>query len=545
MAGRLVRLACQRHLRDLVEGPARGLQWNPQLARVVYAFCGLLHHSKGEWSGKPVQLLPWQLFVVGSLFGWLRTDGTRRFRTAYIQIARKNGKSTLAAVIALVCFVLDGEGGAEVYSAATTRDQAKIVFEEAREMVRRSPALKKRIAIAKRNLSIEATRSKFEPLSSDWNTLDGLNPHAAIVDELHAHKDRGLVDVIETAFGARRQPLLVYITTAGQSRESVCYEQRALSEQIVTGVFTDETYFAYVAELDEADDWRDERTWLKANPSLGEAVKPDELRQLAQRAERAPARQEPFRRLRLNTWTDKVATWLPIEVWDRCAPHPERPTLTIDDAALAGRRCFGGLDLSSKLDLTCLCLVFPPRTDDPTEPWVARWRVWVPEDTLTRRMERDRVPYQAWREAGWLRVTPGNVVDYDFIEEEIRAAAATFEVVELAFDQWNATQLTTHLAAEGLPLVEVRQGYKSMNPPITELERLFTAGLLAHGDHPVARWTFANVTPKTDAGGNRMFDKKTSRDRIDPMVTLAMAVGRAIVSPDAGSMYETSDLRTL
>ncbi len=319
-AGELVILACERHLRDLKTAKMRGLYFSEAAADHAIDFFRFLRHSKGEWAGCELALESWQRFIVGSLFGWFGADGTRRFRTAYDEVPRKNGKSTLAAGIALYLFAADGEPGPEVYSAATKRAQARIVWNEAASMVKASPFLQKRIGVypGKGNMTITANRAMFEPLGADADTLDGLNIHGAIVDELHAHKKRGMWDVLETATGSRRQSLIFGITTAGFDRNSICWEQREYAERVLRNVIEDDTYFAYIATIDPGDDWQDEQTWAKANPNLGISVKINDLRRKALKAKEMPAAQNAFMRLHLNIWTSQYARWMSMDVWDAC-----------------------------------------------------------------------------------------------------------------------------------------------------------------------------------------------------------------------------------
>jgi phage terminase large subunit-like protein len=311
LAGNLVRLACQRHLDDLQSGPARGLRFNKPAALHAIDFFPLLQHSQGEWAGAPFTLQPWQMFLIGTLFGWKRADGARRFRTAYNEVARKNGKSTLSAGVGLYLFDGDDEPGAQVFTAATKRDQARIVHSEAVRMVKASPALRSHIRVFKDNLSIEATASKYEPLGADSDTMDGLNVHGAIIDELHAHKNSGIVDILETARGARRQPLIFEITTAGYDRHSICWQHRDYSEKVLRGILNDDAWFAYIACLDAGDRWDDERVWPKANPNYGISCKPEIMRDMARRAAELPRAQNAFRQKHLDEWTEQAERWIP------------------------------------------------------------------------------------------------------------------------------------------------------------------------------------------------------------------------------------------
>ena len=374
------------------------------------------------------------------LFGWQRADGLRRFRTAYCAVPRKNGKSTLSAGIALYLLVADGEQGAEIYSAATTRDQARIVFDEAKRMVGSSPALKRRVQVLINNLNVEASASRFMPLSSDASSMDGLNVHGAIIDELHAHKTRHVVDVLETATGARRQPLLFEITTAGYDRHSICFEHHDYAIKLLEGTLQDDSWFAFIASADEGDDWTDRKVWRKANPSFGLSVKADDLARKAEKAIALPGAQNAFRRMHLNEWTEQAERWIDLAAWDACAGP-------IDLEALRGKTCFGGLDLSTTTDVTALAWVFPPEQDDGL--WHVLSRYFVPEENLRKRAERDRVPYDLWTRQGFIEATPGNVVDYGAIEQRILADAALFQVKEIAYDPWNATHIALRLQDEG------------------------------------------------------------------------------------------------
>lgn len=551
LCSKQVVLACRRHLDDLSNGYRRGLRFDRDAAQHALDFFQFLHHSKGEWAGQTFALQPWQQFIVWCIFGWIRADGTRRFRTAHVEVARKNGKSTLLAGIGLYLFFADGEPGAEVYCAATKKDQARIVFSEALRMRAASPALSKRIVKFRDNMNVPGTASKFEPLGADEDTLDGLNVHAAIVDELHAHKTRFVWDVLDTSTAARRQPLMFAITTAGFNRESVCWKQREYCLKVLDGIHADDTIFAYIAALDPEEDWEDERLWAKANPNLGISVKVDDLRRKAEKAKADPAALNSFLRLHLNQWTQTDTRWMPADKWAACAgafktaaadPRALRAEL---EARLAGRRCFAGLDLSSKIDLTALVLLFPPVEDDPR--WTALPWFWMPEDNITARVKENRLPYDVWQREGWIRATEGNVVDYDAVKATILELAKRFTIEEVAFDPWNATQLATQLQNDGLVMVEFRQGFASMSGPTKELMALVLGRSLAHLDNPVLRWMASNVVVKTDEAGNLKPNKAKSAEKIDGIVALIMALGRAQSAPATppGSVYENDGLMTL
>lgn len=515
-------LAVERHLHDLDTGKERGLYFDEESGERILRFFKFLKHSQGEWAGRTFILSPWQQFCLWTLFGWKKEDGSRRFRTAYKEIARKNGKSTEAAGVGLYLLDADNEPGAEIYSAATKRDQAKITHSEATRMVRSSSPLRKHIQIFKDRLSVPDTNSKFEPLSSDYNSLDGLNISGAIVDELHAHKTRDLWDVLETATGARRQPLLFAITTAGVSREGICRELHDYTEKILTGVVEDDSFWGIIFTLDDGDEWQDERLWIKSNPNLGISVKLDDLQRKARKAKNTPAAQNAFLRLHMNVWTSAETAWIPPEAWAKCCG-------VTDGDFLARIPCYGGLDLSNTTDITAFVLKFPATGD--CKAWF-----WLPERKLEER--RDRVPYQLWADQGWIEVTPGSAVDYRYVQERILGLAKEYRIQEIAFDPWNATQTAIELEDHGLVMVPTRQGYKTMSPACRELEREIVAMELKHGGNPVLQWMAANVMVTQDPAGNLKPDKSKSIDKIDGIVALLNAISRQIEDNSTESIYE-------
>lgn len=526
IACKWVRLACQRHIDDRKNGHKRGLRFSEPAAQHAIDFFSFLRHSKGEWAGKRFELSPWQQFIIWCLFGWKVADGTRRFHKAYNQIARKNGKSTLAAGIGLYMLIADQEAGAEIYSAATKKDQAKITHDEATRMVKASPSLRKRIGVYKNNLHIAASSSKFEPLGADADTLDGLNPHGVLIDELHAHKSRELLDVLETALAARRQPLIFIITTAGFDKNSVCYEEFLYSTKVLEGIIQDDSIFAFITCLDETDEWDDPEVWIKSNPNLGVSAKIEYLHKQCKKAQETPGRQNSFRRLNLNEWTEQATRWLDMKAWDESGTE-------FDPADLEGEACFGGLDLSKTTDITALVWLFPPADpDDIAGQWRVICRFWVPGENIRRRVREDRVPYDVWRDEGYIEATTGNVIDYRYIEAKVLADAMIFNVTELAYDRMFAHQIVNNLLDEGIVMVPFGQGFLSLAPPTRELERLVIGKLLAHNANPVLRWMASNVAVREDPAGNMKPDKAKSTERIDGMVALIMALGRAIVDDD-------------
>ncbi|MGE5553307.1 MAG: terminase large subunit [Betaproteobacteria bacterium] len=506
--------------------------------RAVEFFERFLRHVKGKWAGCRFELQDWQRDdIIRPLFGWKRKDGTRRYRVAYIEIPRKNGKSTLSAGIALYLLFADGEPGAEVYSAAADRDQAAIVFETAKAMVEASPALRKRSEIYKRAIVVPTTGSSYKVLSADAPTKHGLNAHGIIFDELHAQPNRELWDVLTTSTGAREQPLVVAITTAGYDRNSICWEQHEYAEKVLKGVIDDPSFFAYIAAADEKDDWRDPATWKKANPGLGVTVKLDYLEQEARRAAEVPAYQNTFRRLHLNQWTQQAERWLDIAAWDATAGE-------VDPDELIGRPCYGGLDLASTTDIAAFELVFPPTEEDPDFRVLSYF--WVPKDNIRDRVTRDRVPYDVWAKQGLIEATEGSVIHYGAIRQKIENLAAIYPIKEIAFDRWGATQLSQELDDAGFTVVPFGQGFSSMSAPTKELLNLVMAKRLHHGGNPVLRWMADNMVVKQDPAGNVKPDKSKSTQKIDGIVALIMALDRAIRnSQDQRSVYEERGFATL
>lgn len=529
VAGRLVRLACERHLRDLETGEERGLFFDAQAACHAIEFFRFLRHSKGEWAGAVIELEPWQMFRIGSVFGWMRENPdtgevVRRFRIAYNEVARKNGKSTESAGIGLYMLDADGEPGAEVYSAATKRDQARIVWDEAARMVQRSPALRKRINVlrGRGNMHVLDTHSKFEPLGADVDGMDGLNVHAAIIDELHAHRTREVWDVLDTATGARKQPLIWAITTAGFDQTGICYEVRTYAAEVLEGRIEDDTFFAYIATIDEEDDPFDEAVWIKANPNLGVSVKLDDMRRLAKRARAMPAALNNFLTKRLNVWTQQETRWISMDLWDE--NKGDVPAKEFEQR-LRGAVCYGGLDLGSVNDLAAWVMVFPGGGEELSV--IARF--WCPEERLYDTTNRYRAQYQAWAREGWLQTTSGRAIDYSFIKAQILRDAESYQLVDLNIDRlFQAHQLAGELMEEGLTVVGMGQGFLSMAAPMKELERRLLHGKIRHGGNPVLRWMAGNVAVKQDPAGNLKPDKATSQGKIDGIVALVMALDRAM-----------------
>jgi len=527
IAGGLVRSACERHFRDLDQAKKKGFVWRSDIAKYAIEFAEYCRHSKGEWAGQRLTLSPWQAFVRGSAFGWLRTDGLRRFRVVYEEVARKNGKSTSAATVALKCLVADDEPGADVFSAATKKEQARIVFDEARRMVMRSEDLQKIVSVYRASLAVDRTLSSFQPLSSDDRTLDGLNPHAVVIDELHKHRNRAVLDVLDTAMGSRRQPLLWIITTAGDDNpESVYAQERAYAENVVSGNFQDDEWLIYIATLDPGDRWDDPACWIKANPNLGVSVKLGDLTRQCRAAKNNPARQIEFKRLRLNVRTASATQYITGPIWDANSLGP------FDPAELVGRRCFAGLDLSSKVDLSAWVKLFPPV--DQGDRWRVVARFWMPADTVDQKTDRDQVQYRRWIDEGLIEPTQGNIIDHTEIERAVLEDARIFDITSIAYDPWNATQLAVSLQNSGMAMKEFIQGIRSYTAPTKELLVWLLANRLDHGGNPVLRWMALNMRVQTDKNENAMPTKKVSIGRIDGMSALIMSIGRSMDDETAG-----------
>lgn len=490
-----------------------------------------LRHSKGQFAGQPFTLEPWQRKIIRDVFGWKRiSNGTRRYRTVYIEVPRKNGKSTLAAGVALYLTTADGEPGAEVYGAALDKEQAMIVFREASNMVKQCPELRELCDVQTRAIIVPETSSVYRVLSADSDNKHGLNTHGIVFDELHAQGDRDLFDVLQTSTGARRQPLTFIITTAGSDKNSVCWEQHDYAVKVRDGVVDDPTFYACIFAAGEGDDWKDPATWKKANPNYGVSLDPDFLAQQVKEAQEKPAYENTVKRLHLNIWTEQDTRWLPLEVWD------DNPADVAIEEQCEGRACYIGLDLSSTRDITAAVRVFP--RDDGTFDVLPRF--YVPRDTAPVRQRRDRVPYDDWIRAGLIIGTPGNVIDYEFIKADLLEDARRFNLRAIAYDPWSATQIALQLAQDGAPVVEVRQGFASMGEPTKTLEKLVMARKIRHGNNKVLRWMLANAAIDTDPAGNIKPSKKRAREKIDGVVALIMALARATLPDDGGtSVYDS------
>jgi len=551
IACKWVKLAAERHLHDVKRSKKSGYPYhfNVDSGQFALDFFSLLHHSKGEWAGTPIVLAPWQQFIIGCVFGWLRNeDQKRRFRTIWEEIARKNGKTTKLSGVGLLGLTVDGEGGAEIYSAATKRDQAKICFDEAVSMRDKSPSLRKMIGKTGEknvtNLHVLSTASKFEPLGRDADTMDGLNVHIAIVDEMHAHKTREMWDILDSATGSRSQSLIWGITTAGFNKMSVGYELHNYAKKVLQGSVDDPTFFAIIFTVDELEDilteqeiekvgddrdsyyLNNQEEWKKANPNLGVSVKLDDMERKAIAAREMPSARNNFLCKHLNIWTNQETLWMNMLKWAQCLGE-------VDLEFLREYPCYGGLDLSSKLDVTAF-----------VKCWVVENKIlvsadfWLPEDRVKLRVEKQKIPYDVWAKAGYIKTTPGNVIDYDFIEESIQSDLSIYNIQEIGFDDWNATQVSTNLSNDGFDMIPMRQGFKTLSPPMKELEIYILNRKIVQDGNPVLAWMMENVSAIHDPTDNIKPDKKTSQEKIDGAVALIMAIGRLMLN-DPGGGYTT------
>ena len=508
-------------------------------ARRVIRFIECLRHTKGEFHGRPFKLLPWQEKIIRDVFGTVRDEdlSMRQYNQVYIEIGKKNGKSELGAALALNMLINDDEWKAEVYSCASDRQQAAIVFDVAVDMVRQNPTLSKLIKIipSTKRMVYQPTGSIHQVLSSEVATKHGLNVSACIFDELHTQPTRALYDVMTQGSGdARKQPLWFFLTTAGTDRNSVCWEVHQKALDILEGRKHDPRFYPVVYGLPDDADWQDEQNWYKCNPSLGYTITIDKVRDAYHKALETPADENMFRQLRLNQWVKQSIRWMPMDKWDECGG-------VVDPYQLEGRACYAGLDLSSTSDLTTLVLVFPPR--DENEAYMVLPFFWLPEDTLALRVRRDHVMYDVWEKQGFLQTTEGNVVHYGFIEKFICELGEKYNIREIAYDRWNATQMVQNLEDDGFTMIPFGQGFRDMSPPTKELMRLVLEHKLAHGGHPVLRWNMDNAFVRTDPAGNLKIDKQKSTEKVDGAVALVMALDRAMKNQNSGgSVYDERDM---
>ena len=527
--------ACRRFLDDLEHGHERGLAFDVEKAQDVLDFFDHVPHIKGRWASQPIVPSGWQVFVLVNLYGWVwEATGLRRFRSAYIEVCRKNGKSTFVAPLGLYMTRWDGEPGAEVYSAATSRDQARIVFDTARDMVRNSK-LRNHIQAFNHSVCHESSSSFFKPLAADSDTLEGKNTHLALIDELHAHKNRRVYDVLELSMGARDQPLLLVITTAGDDRTGICYEVRDYLVKVLEQVFDDDSCFGVIYCLDDDDDWKDQSGWIKANPNLGISPRMDDMQRLCQKAQQTPSATSEFKRKRLGIWCEGEAAYFNMEDWRHCpklAPDPRLKSLP----------CYLALDLSSKRDITALVGLFP----DDDRHYHLKVRFYLPEAVLdpkkSGKAHHIQKLYQQWADDGWLILTPGQIIDYSVIYKDAKDWAEHYNAAEIAFDPWGATQLATQLQEDGFEIVQVQQSVKNFSEAMKETDAVMIDHRIHHEHNPVMAWMMSNVNARVDKNDNVFPNKLNDESKIDGPVAAFMAMNRALLQQENDSVYDEEDL---
>ena len=499
-------LAAKRHFDDLERIDQTGYYFDEKAAQHAIDWFKYCKHIEGQWAGQTIELSPWQLFCTAMMFGWKNEEENRRFRTAYIEVARKNGKSTWMAGIGLYLMFGDLESGAQVYSVATKKDQAKIIFNTAVKMVKKSPELRKFIKSRTNVLFCDLIDSVFKPLGQDSDTEDGLNVHGSLVDELHAHKSSQMWDVIDSATGARTQSLIVAITTAGFQRNSFCYEKRTYVSNILKGVFNDPTVFGIIYTLDDEDDCFDQNVWIKANPNLGVSVLLNDMKRLSTTAENNMQDKINFMVKKLNVWVNSAKSWIDLIAWDKC-----KIDFTIDD--LLGRVCYVGIDLSTKIDFSAVSYLFPPSEDD--QNWYCFVRYFYPEDNILKREKETKVPLSSWAEQGYIKLIPGQIINYSYLIDDIEEMNEKFDIQSIGYDPYNATQLSFTLDEMGYEVKPVRQGLKTLNEPCKEFEGLITSEKFLHNDNPVFNWNASCVVVEPDRNGNYLPSKGRSTGSID------------------------------
>ena len=524
IACRWVKLACLRHVMDLQDGAERGLTFDRAAAELRIEFYKFCRHFEGEWAGRVLEPEPWQQFVNWCVYGWRRADGTRRFRRVYESVARKNGKSTILATDGLYLAFFDGEPGAQVYTAATKEKQAKIIHGASTRMVKSSKALSRIVKVFRNNLHVEDTASKYEPLGQDSHTEDGLNIHAGLIDEYHAHPDDGMYNVLRSGMGSRSQPILWVITTAGFDKTSACHVEQEYAQNVLDGIFPDDSYFAIIYTPDDPEDWTNETQWIMANPNLGVSVSLTDMREQCEQAKRVPSKQNEFKTKRLNIWTESAMAWITTEHWAQCNG-------TIDVEGLRGKTCYGAFDLSSTTDMSAWGLCFPPDTPDDTYKLLLRF--FVPQEDLELRFPNKQILnyIRTWIRQGFIFATPGNVIDYDFIRAQILEDAAAFDIRSIPYDPYNASQLVIDLAKEDLEMIEFRQGYLTMSPAAKDFEIKVLDGKINHGNNPVLAWMMSCTETATDPAGNIKPikpDRGKTDKRIDGIIAAIMALNVAV-----------------
>lgn len=546
-ACKYVKLACKRYFDDLNNMLQQGWIFDRKSAqRSINFFERILKHYQDEWAGKPFILLPWQKFVLWNLDGFKKADGTRRFTQVSIFIPRKNGKTELAAGRAIYAMGYDGENAAEVYSTATDKDQAKIAFEKAKNMVKQSDLLSDDLEVLAQAIAGKTIASTFKPWSSDTSKKDGYSPSFAIVDEYHEHPDNRMMDVIKSGTGARRNPIVFMVTTAGFNVQSVCYKHQLVCQEILEGKKRQDNLFTIIYTTDEGDDWEQESTWIKANPSWSAITTMHRQMREAYNDAKNSGDNVNFKTKHLNMWVKSQQVWIDDKKWNAC-----KEEYTISD--LYGMTCYGGLDLSDSFDVTSLCLFFPE---------VSRliWFYWIPEEKLQEHRNTDHVDYWTWAHEGWIFITPGNVIDYDYIRRTISGfyiedgiikhdkscIVDNFELKSIGYDPWNSKQLAIRLSNDdGVEMNIYRQGYQTMSFPTKEFKKLIIGGEIHHNDNPVTNWMIGNCTVRRDPNDNIMLDKLKSRNKIDGIVAAVISIAECINTDNITQAYNNYGVRTV
>ncbi len=549
VAGPHVRDACKRHLLDLVEGPARGLSWDLDAAqRAIGYFQDVLCLNGGQFEGKAFEVLPWQAFIIGSLFGWKSEDGFRRFRVAYIETGKGSGKSPLAAGIGLYGLTSDGEARAEIYAAATKKEQAQILFRDAISMVDQSPQLNGRLAISgakgrEWNLAHHKSGSFFRPISAD-DGQSGPRPHMALLDEIHEHKNNNVIEMMRAGTKFRRQALILMITNSGTDKRTVCWEYHDYGAKVCAGQLVDDSFFAFVCALDthvdplKADDpFRDESCWEKVNPSIAYGIPGMKyLREQVTQARGMPSKESKVKRLNFCQWTESANPWINGEIWFACQSQVPKPI-----TELYGRTGVAGLDLSSTTDLTALVIALDPTEDDPVTRLVPFF--WLPGDGLHQKADKDRVPYLAWRDAGYLFAIPGRAINKLAVLHKLSELCSVFDIRAISYDRWRIEDFKSLIENEGVslpPLVPFGQGFKDMAPAVDEFERKLLNQEIGHDGNPVMTWCMANAVTVTDPAGNKKLSKELATGRIDGAIAGVMAVGLTNEAKEEKSFWETA-----
>ena len=535
-----VKAACKRQQDDLKKWKNKSSPYRFDNARAekVCKFLELLTHVKGPLATQKITLEPWQIFILTTIFGWINSEGYRRYRRVYVEVCRGNGKSALSSGVGLYMLLADGEGGSDCYSLATTRQQARIVFGDAQHMARANKGLRDKFGavVTAHNIHVLKTASKFEALSAEGSTLDGLNGHFFCIDELHAHKTRAVYDVVETAMGKRKQSMLWVITTSGSDRAGICYEVRGFVTQVLNetlikhngmgykvegGSAIDETQFGIIFSIDDADDWMSEAALIKANPNWGISVMPEIVIPLQQKAMQMPSAANNFLTKHLDVWVNASTAWMDMRAWDKCADH----TISLDD--FEGQDCYIGLDLATRSDICAKVRLFS-RMIDGVKHYYVFGDYFLPESAI---MDGKNSQYSGWVRSGHLIETPGNVTDYEIVAASIRDDAERFQIKEIGFDPWNSTHLASTLIEEGLTMVEMRQGAKTLSEPMKFLEQIVLDGRLHHDGCPALTWMISNTMAKRDEGDNIKPIKERNENKIDAVVALIMAIGRSMTKP--------------